>query len=305
MNQDVIESYCGFVALVGRPNVGKSTLLNHLLGQKISITSRKPQTTRHRITGIDTQGPHQAIFVDTPGMHRARDKAINRYMNREATAAIRDVDVVVFIVDRLQWTDEDDLVLKSLEKSNAPIILAINKVDRIVEKNKLLPHIQLLSGYMQWVDVIPISATSGHNLEQLRSALFKRLPANDHLYDAEQVTDRSERFLATELIREKIMRQMGDELPYKVAVEIERYKADGATLHIDALVWVERDGQKKMVIGKRGERIKQIGSEARLDIETMTGSKVMLKIWVKVKDSWSDDERMLKNLGYDHGSDIR
>ena len=175
----------------------------------------------------------------------------------------------------------------------------------IVEKNKLLPHIQLLSGYMQWVDVIPISATSGHNLEQLRSALFKRLPANDHLYDAEQVTDRSERFLATELIREKIMRQMGDELPYKVAVEIERYKDDGATLHIDALVWVERDGQKKMVIGKRGERIKQIGSEARLDIETMTGSKVMLKIWVKVKDSWSDDERMLKNLGYDHGSDIR
>jgi len=290
--------HCGYIALVGRPNVGKSTLLNRLLGQKVSITSDKPQTTRHRITGIDTRDSYQAIFVDTPGIHSVQSKAINRYMNRAAASAMLDVDAVVFLVDRLLWTEEDELVLKSLVKIKAPIILAINKVDRIVEKNRLLPHVQALSSHLSWADILPISAKSGHNVDTLRSLIYKRLPQRQHLYDADQITDCNERFLAAELIREKIMRQMGDELPYKVAVEIERYKQEDKLVRIDALIWVEREGQKKIIIGKSGERLKKIGSEARQDIELMAGCKVMLKLWVKVKGSWSDDERMLKSLGY-------
>lgn len=291
--------YCGYVALVGRPNVGKSTLLNLLLGQKISITSRKPQTTRHRITGIDTRDNYQSIFVDTPGIHQTETNAMNRYMNRAASSTIADVDVIVFIVDRLTWNEEDELVVKNLQNARAPIILAINKVDRIVEKNRLLPHIQTLSTHLSWADIMPLSAKTGYNVDELRQAINKRLPQREHLYEADQITDRSERFMAAELIREKLMRQCGDELPYQVAVEIERYKQEENIVHIDALIWVERDGQKKIIIGKAGEQIKRIGIDARKDIEIMTDQKVMLKLWVKVKSSWSDDERMLKSLGYE------
>lgn len=291
--------YCGYVALVGRPNVGKSTLLNLLLGQKISITSRKPQTTRHRITGIDTRDNYQSIFVDTPGIHQTETNAMNRYMNRAASSTIADVDVIVFIVDRLTWNEEDELVVKNLQNARAPIILAINKVDRIVEKNRLLPHIQTLSTHLSWADIMPISAKTGYNVDELRQAINKRLPQREHFYEADQITDRSERFMAAELIREKLMRQCGDELPYQVAVEIERYKQEDKIVHIDALIWVERDGQKKIIIGKAGEQIKRIGIDARKDIEIMTDQKVMLKLWVKVKSSWSDDERMLKSLGYE------
>lgn len=293
------QQYCGYVALVGRPNVGKSTLLNNLLGQKISITSRKPQTTRHRITGIDTRDNYQSIFVDTPGIHQTQTNAMNRYMNRAASSTIADVDVVVFIVDRLTWNEEDELVVKNLVDARAPIILVINKVDRIVEKNRLLPHIQTLSTHLSWADILPISAKTGYNVDDLRRAINKRLPQRDHLYEADQITDRSERFMAAELIREKLMRQCGDELPYQVAVEIERYKQEENIVHIHALIWVERDGQKKIIIGKAGEQIKKIGIDARKDIEVMTDQKVMLKLWVKVKSSWSDDERMLKSLGYE------
>ncbi len=291
--------YCGYVALVGRPNVGKSTLLNHLLGQKISITSDKPQTTRHRITGIDTRENHQTIFVDTPGIQNTEKKAINRYMNRAATSTLFDVDIIVFIVDRLVWSEEDQLVVKSLAHATCPIILAINKVDRIVEKNKLLPHIQELSRHLRWTNIVPISAKSGHNLEELRQIINKHLPERPHLYDADQITDRSERFMAAEMIREKIMRQLGQELPYKVAVEIESYTQEPEIVRIDALIWVESAGQKKIIIGQSGDRIKKIGIDARHDIEKMTEQKVMLKLWVKVKSSWSDDDRMLKSLGYD------
>lgn len=292
------EEYCGYVALIGRPNVGKSTLLNRILGQKISITSSKPQTTRHRITGIDTQEQYQTIYVDTPGIHSKQPSAMNRAMNRAASSTILDVDVIVFMVDRLVWNEHDDWVVSNLKNATAPIILAINKVDRIVEKNKLLPHIQTLSSKLSWADVIPLSAKSGHNLDELNAAIRKRLPVQGHIYDSEQVTDRSERFLSAELVREKIMRQMGDELPYKVAVEIESFEAKGQITHIGALIWVERDSQKKMIIGKSGERLKKIGTEARGDIELMLDQKVMLKLWVKVKSSWSDDERMLKSLGF-------
>ena len=290
--------YCGYVALLGRPNVGKSTLLNKMLGQKISITSRKPQTTRHQITGIVTEDTCQAIFVDTPGIQQTHDSAIHRYMNRAASSTIHDVDVIVLLVDRLTWTEEDEHVVSSLADVKAPVILVINKVDRIVEKNKLLPHIQKLSGHLQWADIIPLSAKSGHNIDVLQAAIRKRLPERSHLYEAEQITDRSERFLAGELIREKIMRQMGDELPHKVAVEIESFRDEPKIVHINAVIWVERDGQKKMVVGKKGEQIKSIGTQAREDIEVMLDKKVMLNLWVKVKSSWSDDDRMLKTLGY-------
>lgn len=291
--------YCGYTALVGRPNVGKSTLLNHLLGQKISITSRKPQTTRHRITGIDTRDQYQNIFVDTPGIHQTQTNAMNRYMNRASSSTINDVDVIVFIVDRLVWNEEDELVVKKLANASAPIILVINKIDRIVEKNRLLPHIQELSKHLSWAEILPISAKTGYNLDALRASINKRLPEKPHFYEADQITDRSERFLAAELIREKLMRQCGDELPYQVAVEIEQYKYENKVVHIHALIWVEREGQKKIIIGTSGEQIKKIGTDARKDIEIMTDQKVMLKLWVKVKGSWSDDERMLKSLGFD------
>ena len=291
---------CGYVALVGRPNVGKSTLLNRVLGQKISITSSKPQTTRHRIHGINTQGHIQTVYVDTPGLHSEQPNTMNRYMNRAASSAILDVDVIVFLVDRLQWTEEDDYVVENLRKANAPIILAINKVDRIVEKHRLLPHIQALSSKLHWADVVPISAKSGHNIDALEQAIVKRLPEQGHHFPEDQVSDRSERFLAAEMIREKIMRQLGAELPYRVAVEIEAWREEGKVAHIDANIWVEREGQKKILIGAGGQRLKQIGMDARREIEVMTGSKVMLKLWVKVKRSWSDDDRLLRSLGYEN-----
>jgi len=295
---DEDKQFCGYVAILGRPNVGKSTLLNKLLGQKISITSRKPQTTRHRIVGIDTKDEYQTIFVDTPGVQRRHDSAIHRYMNRAATSTIEDVDAIILVVDRLNWTDEDEYVVQSIRQSSAPVILAINKVDHLVEKNRLLPHIQALSAKLAWADVVPVAAKTGYNLEPLQSAIRKRLPARAHFYDAEQVTDRSERFLAAEIVREKIMRMMGDELPHKVAVEIEQYKTTSKLVTISAVIWVERDGQKKILIGVKGEKLKLIGSQARADIEVLVDQKVMLKLWVKVKGSWSDDERMLKSLGY-------
>lgn len=295
---DEDKQFCGFVAILGRPNVGKSTLLNKLLGQKISITSRKPQTTRHRIVGIDTEDEYQTIFVDTPGVQRKHDSAIHRYMNRAATSTIEDVDAIILVVDRLNWTDEDEYVVQSIRQSTAPVILAINKVDHLVEKNRLLPHIQALSAKLAWADVVPMAAKTGYNLEPLQTAIRKRLPARAHFYDAEQVTDRSERFLAAEIVREKIMRMMGDELPHKVAVEIEQYKTTSKLVTISAVIWVEREGQKKILIGVKGEKLKLIGSQARADIEVLVDQKVMLKLWVKVKGSWSDDERMLKSLGY-------
>ncbi|NND37960.1 MAG: GTPase Era [Pseudomonadales bacterium] len=290
--------YCGYVAIVGRPNVGKSTLLNKILGQKISITSRKPQTTRHQVMGIDTHEQYQTVFVDTPGVQRKHDSAIHRYMNKAATSAMLDVDVVVLVVDRLQWTEEDAFVAASIKPTEAPVILAINKVDRLVEKARLLPHIQSLASELSWADIIPVSAKSGHNVDALQGAIRKRLPEQAHFFPAEQITDRSERFLVAEIIREKIMRAMGEELPHKAAVEIERFESEARLTTISALIWVERDGQKKILVGKSGANLKAIGSEARTDIERLLDTKVMLKLWVKVKASWSDDERMLQSLGY-------
>ncbi len=292
--------HCGFIAIVGRPNVGKSTLLNHILGQKISITSRKPQTTRHRITGVETDGDYQAIYVDTPGLHIEEKRAINRLMNRAASSSLSDVNLVFFLVDGTHWTEDDEMVLNKLRNANFPVVLCVNKVDNVKDRNDVMVHMLELSKKMDFVDVVPISAKHGKNTDVLRKHVRQHLPKAEHYFPEEYVTDRSQRFMASEIVREKLMRFTGDELPYSVTVEIERFdynpKTDG--FHINALILVERNGQKRMVIGKGGEKIKTIGREARLDMEALFERKVYLETWVKVKSGWADDERALHSLGY-------
>ncbi len=290
---------CGYVAIVGRPNVGKSTLLNHILGQKISITSRKPQTTRHQVLGIKTQDNYQIIFVDTPGLHMNAGKAINRYMNRAASSAIRDVDLVVFVVDRTAWTEEDDFVLQQIQQAGLPAMLVLNKIDLLADKAELLPHLQMLAAKAEFAAILPVSALRQHNVDALEEQILKLLPESEYFFPEDQITDRSQRFLAAEIVREKIMRQLGDELPYAITVEIEEFVQDGEMLHIAAVIFVERKGQKKILIGDKGSRLRSIGSDARRDMEALFDSKVMLRLWVKVKSGWSDDERALRSLGYD------
>lgn len=288
----------GYVAIVGRPNVGKSTLLNHILGQKISITSRKPQTTRHRIMGIKTEGTSQALFVDTPGIHQDAPKAINRYMNRAATSSMVDVDLILFVVDGLKWTENDMHVLTSLKNSHSSVILVVNKIDRVQDKQRLLSHLQFLAEQFDFKEIFPVSAIKGENLDALEEKIMAFLPEGQPFYDEDQITDRSERFMVAELIREKIMRQLGDELPYEMTVEVEEFLCEPGLITISAAILVERDSQKSIVIGKQGQRIKKIGTDARLDMEDLLESKVMLNLWVKVKSGWSDDERALRSLGY-------
>ena len=294
----IFRNRCGYVAILGRPNVGKSTLLNQLLGFKLSITSRKPQTTRHQILGIRTIGGDQIIFVDTPGMHLSNKRAINRYMNRAAKSAASDIDLIIFVTDRTSWTDEDELVAKLIEDAGAPAILVINKIDLIPKKNALIPHLNKLINLPGVVDTVPLSALRCENLDSLENLILKYLPNGQHYFSDDQFTDKSERFLVSEIIREKIMRQLGDEIPYSAAVEIEEFKERKRITHISALIWVERKGQKKIVIGENGEKLKTIGRDSRLDIEALLNCKVMLNLWVKVKSGWSNDERALSSLGY-------
>lgn len=290
---------CGVVAIVGRPNVGKSTLMNHLLGVKISITSRKPQTTRDRILGIHVVADSQIVFVDTPGIHKADDKAINRHMNKAAILALNDVDAVLMMVDRAKWVPEDDLVLRALRNVKVPVILVVNKIDQLDDKQQLLPFIaDEMTQSLNFHNVLPISALNGHNLEALEKVLAELMPEGDAMFAEDQITDRSMRFLAAELVREKLMRQLGEEVPYGIAVQIESYEQGEGIVHIDALILVESDGQKAIVIGKAGQRLKQVGQAARLDIERLADQKVMLNLWVKVRKGWSDDIRALQSLGY-------
>lgn len=300
----------GFVAIVGRPNVGKSTLMNHMLGQKLSITSRKPQTTRHRIHGIMTDDEMQIVFVDTPGIHAKEVRAINERMNKAAVSALLDVDLVLFVVDGLQWREDDLLTLEKLSQTNLPVILVINKSDTIKDKGEILPLIESFSASFDFADIIPVSALRKHNLDRLRSLIGSYLPVRPPIFDAEQITDRSERFLASEVIREKIMRVSGDEVPYDLTVQIDTFKDEPAhkdpdtgkwrkaCTFIDATIFVERDGQKSIIIGDKGARIKQVGIDARKDMEVLFDRKIMLTLWVKVKRGWSDDERALNSLGY-------
>ena len=289
---------CGYVGLVGRPNTGKSTLLNRLLGQKISITSKRPQTTRHRILGIKSGKASQVIYVDTPGLHHYSGRAMNRHMNKSASRVLGDVDVVVFLVEGLRWTTDDELVLKKLAPVNCPVVLAVNKVDLIANKEALLPMLQLLSGKRRFEQIIPISARKGDNVAELNACVEALLPESAPFFPQDQVTDRSERFLVAERVREKLFRKLGKELPYGLTVEVEHFRREGRIVHIHALIWVERRSQKNIVIGKQGAVLKEVGRQARVEIEGLLDSKVNLKLWVKVKEGWADDERALRSLGY-------
>ncbi len=295
---------CGYVAILGRPNVGKSTLLNMMLGQKVSITSRKPQTTRHQLLGIKTTDSAQLLYVDTPGIHRDEPKAINRYMNRSARSVIRDVDAVIFVVDRTEWNADDQLVSELIAQAGLPdenrkLVVAVNKIDLLKKKHELLPQLEKIGGLLPGVDIVPVSATSGDNVDRLEQLIEDSLPQSPFYFPDDQVTDRSERFLVAEIIREKLMRLLGDEVPYSLTIQIERFTRKGKVTHIDATIFVERDGQKTILIGRDGQKLKRVGIEARLDIERLLSTKVMLTTWVKVKSGWSNDDRALKSLGYD------
>lgn len=291
-------THSGYVAIIGRPNVGKSTLLNKILGEKISITSEKPQTTRHRILGIQTQNNTQTIYVDTPGIHLAEHKALNRHMNKAARNALQDVDVILFVVDALKWTEEDEWVASLLKDIQKPIILVINKIDTISDKEQLLPHIKTLFEKQAFVETIPISAKDGTQIQKLQERVAPLLPIGPFYFPEETITDRGIRFRVAEIIREKLIRALGDELPYSSTVEIESFKEENNVQIISAIIWVERKGQKPIVIGKAGQRLKEVGTRARKDLEVLLGKKVHLRLWVKVRGGWSDDERALASLGY-------
>jgi len=296
---EVKQAYrCGFVALVGRPNVGKSTLLNCILGQKISITSKKPQTTRHRILGIKTTSHEQVIYVDTPGLHLRGDRAINRYMNREAAVAIEDVDAIIFLLDRTKWTEEDENVLQKLRNSPTPVILAINKVDQLEEKTQLLPQIEWLKQKTGFERIVPISALHNEGVDVLQNLVVELLPESPAFFPEEQITDRSERFMAAELIREKLIRNLGQEIPHRLTVEIELFAEEGNLYRINAVIWVEKSGHKGIIIGKDGSRLKTIGEASRKDMEKIFDHKIYLQLWVKVKKGWSNDERAMQSLGF-------
>jgi len=289
---------CGFVALIGRPNVGKSTLMNHLLKQKISITSRKPQTTRHRILGINTTDAGQAIYMDTPGMHNSEKRALNRYLNRTADTTLLGVDVIVWLIDGLSWHEYDEAIFKKLEQAGLPVILAVNKVDKVADKEAILKFFNEAQHRFPFKHLVPISALKRTNLDQLESLIMALLPEQDLIYPEDQITDRSERFLAAEIVREKLTRRLGAELPYALTVEIERYEEKPNITKIYAIIWVERLTQKNIVIGKEGDMLKKVGTDARQDIEKLIGQKVYLQLWVKVKKGWSDSERALQSLGF-------
>jgi GTP-binding protein Era len=289
---------CGYVALIGRPNVGKSTLMNHLLGQKLSITSRKPQTTRHRILGIKTTSAGQAIFMDTPGMHSDEKKVLNRYLNKTADSTLLGVDVVVWLLDGLYWHEYDERIFKKLENAGLPVILVVNKVDKIQDKQAVLTFFAEAKQKYPFEQIVPVSALKNTNLDVLEQQIMALLPQAGLIYPEDQITDRPERFFAAEIVREKLTRRLGDELPYALTVEIERYEEHPELNKIYANIWVERSSQKSIVIGRQGEMLKKIGTEARIDIEKLTGQKVYLQLWVKVKKGWSDSERALHSLGF-------
>jgi len=289
----------GYAALVGRPNVGKSTLLNALLGEKLSIISSKPQTTRWQILGIKIVDDAQIIFVDTPGINREHKRAMNRYLNKLASSVLQDADVIVFMIDAGSWRSEDDMVLEKLKHVTQPVILAINKIDLVKNKGELLPFINRMKEKFPFKHIVPISAAEADNLDELEKEIAALLPPGPMLFPEDQITDKSIRFQAAEIIREKIIQSTEEELPYAVTVEIEEFKEEEKLTEINAIIWVERQGQKIIVIGKGGAKLKKVGMQARREIEKLTGNKVMLRLWVKIKENWTDDDRALRSLGYE------
>jgi GTP-binding protein Era len=288
----------GYAALTGRPNVGKSTLLNRLLGQKLVITSHKPQTTRHSILGINTLDEGQIIYVDTPGIHQRGDKAMNRYLNRAAQTAMAGVDLIVFVLDVGVWTDEDQIVLKQIRETGLPVLVAANKMDLVKPRENLLPLLAELSSRTDIEKLIPVSARSGDNCEALQQQILQLLPAGENIFPEDQVSDRPERFFAAELIREQITRRYHKELPYAVSIEIEQFEELPHVIRILAIIWVERDNQKGILVGKGGQALKETSTEARKQLEGFFQQKVYLRLWVKVKKSWSSDQSSLAQLGY-------
>ena len=296
---DTNNFHSGFIAIVGRPNVGKSTLLNHLVGQKISITSSKPQTTRHRITGILTQEHAQFVFVDTPGFQTQHLNTLNRGLNRVVSSSMRDVNVVLFVLEARLYDERDQQVLKLLPKE-IPVILVINKMDYLKDKGEILPFIERLSAEFNFAAIVPISARQDKQLDTLLQTISTHLPLGDPIYAADEITDRNEHFLAAEILREKIFRFTGDELPYSVSVVIEQFKQEDSGLRrIHAAILVDKDAHKAMLIGKKGEKLKEICTQARLDMEKMFDAKVFLEVWIKVRSGWADSPQMLKSLGYE------
>jgi GTP-binding protein Era len=290
--------HSGFIAIVGRPNVGKSTLLNHLIGQKISITSRKAQTTRHRITGILTEDKTQFVFVDTPGFQTQHTNALNRGMNRVVTSSLREVNVVLFVLEARHFDERDQQVLDLLPQDR-PVILVINKADLMADKAELLPFIEKLSVLRHFAAIVPISARQGKQLDTLLDAIRPFIPEGEHLYAEDEITDRNERFLAAELLREKVFRFTGEELPYSVSVVIEQFKLEGKLRRIHAAILVDKEAHKAMLIGSKGEKLKEIATQARLDMEKLFDGKVFLEVFVKVRSGWADSAQMLKSLGYE------
>lgn len=297
MNPSIIKS--GFVAIIGRPNVGKSTLLNELLGEKISITSAKPQTTRFQILGIKTLEDAQIIYVDTPGLHEEEKRAMNRYLNRIASAVILDADVIVFMIDATSFRHEDELVLKKLQHTEKPVILVINKIDLLKDKTELLPIINKLKNKLNFSHIIPISAKDSENTTLLETEIAQLLPVGPQLFPEDQITDKNIRFQVAEMIREKLIEVTEEELPYTTTVEIEQFEVGEKITEISAIIWVERPGQKIIIIGKKGARLKKVGIKARRDIEKRLGQKVFLRLWVKIKENWTDDVKALRSLGYE------
>ncbi|TCZ88583.1 GTPase Era [Lysobacter sp. N42] len=289
----------GHVAVIGRPNVGKSTLVNALVGAKISITSNRPQTTRHRLLGIATFPAGQLALVDTPGIHREQKRAMNRWMNRAARGALEGVDAAMLVVQAGRWDDEDGLAYDTLKAAGLPVVLVVNQVDRLKDKTALLPYLAKAAEGRDFAAVHPVSALKRLGLEALVRDVLALVPEQDALYGEDEITDKSQRFLAGEMVREQLMRQLGEELPYATTVEIERFEIDGALLRIGAVIWVERSGQKAIVIGKGGERLREIGTRARQQMEQLFDAKVFLETWVRVREGWSDDEAALKSLGYE------
>ena len=290
---------CGYVALVGRPNVGKSTLMNRILGQKLSIVTAKPQTTRQQIAGIKTTEQGQVIYIDTPGIHLAAKRALNRYMNRIARASFHDVDLILFLVEAGRWTKQDEHVARSLESVDVPVILVVNKIDLLPDKSELLGFLEKEARSERFAEVFLVAARSGDGVDDLEARVLEALPCSRPLDDADQFTNRSERFRAGELVREQLMMRLHQELPYALTVEIEEFKRVGGLLRIGAIVWVERDTQKQIVIGKGGNVLKQVGTRARHALQELFEEKIFLRLWVKVSRDWSDNERALKQFGYD------
>jgi len=290
---------CGFVAVVGRPNVGKSTLINAVMGSKISIVTAKPQTTRHRILAVHTTDDLQIVFVDTPGLHRKAEKAMNRMMNRTAASALADADLILFMTEAARWTDEDGDVLRRIQSATAPVIAVLNKVDLVHPKEKLLAAMSDMDGRNDFADILPISASKDDNLDTLMSLIPQYLPLSPQLFPSEMLTDRSKEFQAAEVIREKLTLSLHQELPYGLTVQIERFESEDTRIAIDAIIWVERDSQKGIVVGKGGGVLKRVGTAARIELKGQLGRPVHLELWVKVKDNWADSEKDLMSLGYD------